>query len=133
MTTRRAVVRSAGHRSTTSLRDIGAVRSPPVAWGFTSDETLLLVRRLRRGHWVALDVMVAFVPAVAFASAAQLSDDLPQAVVALAALPVATRRGRPLPSLALSPAAAVPALLLGVESAFLPVAVVLYSAPDTRC
>ncbi|MEW2114192.1 sensor histidine kinase [Streptomyces sp. NPDC005474] len=92
-----------------------------------SNETLLLVRRLRRGHWVALDVMVAFLLAVAFASAAQLSHDLPQAVVALAALPVATRRGRPLPSLALSLAAAVPALLLGVESAFLPVAVVLYS------
>jgi len=25
-----------------------------------SDETLLLVRRLRHGHWVALDVIVAF-------------------------------------------------------------------------
>ncbi|MFI6603671.1 sensor histidine kinase [Nonomuraea sp. NPDC050536] len=87
----------------------------------------LLVHRLRHGHWVALDVMVALLLAVAFAAAAQLRNDLPQAVAALAALPVATRRGWPLPSLAVSLAAAATALLLGVESAYLPVAVVLYS------
>ncbi|MET7686156.1 sensor histidine kinase [Streptomyces sp. NPDC005423] len=92
-----------------------------------SNENLLLVRRLRHGHWVVVDVMVGLLLAVAFASAAQLSDDLPQAVAALAALPVATRRGWPLSSLAVSLAAAVTSLLLGVESAYLPVAVVLYS------
>jgi signal transduction histidine kinase len=88
-----------------------------------------VVHRLRHGHWVALDVAVALLLAAAFAAAAQLSTGLPQAVAvaALATLPVATRRGWPLPSLALSLAAAVAALLMGVESAYLPVAFVLYS------
>ncbi|WP_326642491.1 sensor histidine kinase [Nonomuraea fuscirosea] len=89
----------------------------------------LVVHRLRHGHWVALDVAVALLLATAFAAAAQLSTGLPQAVAvaALAALPVATRRGWPLPALSLSLAAAVAALLMGVESAYLPVAFVLYS------
>ena len=74
--------------------------------------------------------MAALLLAVAFASAAQLRNDLPQpspSAAALAALPVATRRGWPLPSLAVSLAAVVTALLLGVESAYLPLTVVLYS------
>ncbi|MET8048671.1 histidine kinase [Streptosporangium sp. NPDC005286] len=89
----------------------------------------LVVHRLRHGHWVALDVAAALLLAAAFAAAAQLRTGLPPATAlsALAALPVATRRGWPLPSLAVSLAAAVAALLMGVDSAYLPVAVVLYS------
>ncbi|MEU8039404.1 histidine kinase [Streptosporangium sp. NPDC049078] len=89
----------------------------------------LVVHRLRHGHWVAVDVVVALLLAVAFAAAAQLRTGVIAAVVAaaLAALPVATRRRWPLPSLVVSLAAAAAALLMGVEAAYLPVAVVLYS------
>ncbi|WP_031169174.1 sensor histidine kinase [Streptosporangium roseum] len=94
-----------------------------------NDFRTLLVHRLRHGHWVAMDVAAALLLAVAFAAAARLGTDRPQtlAVAAVAALPVATRRGWPLPSLAVSLAAVVAALLMGVESAYLPLTVVLYS------
>ncbi|MEV4395696.1 histidine kinase [Nonomuraea sp. NPDC049607] len=94
----------------------------------------LIVRRLRPGHWVAVDAFAAVALAAGFSAAAVLVPESARVppyavvpVVALACLPPALRRRWPVPVCALVLVAAVLAPLAGWEEAFVPLAVALHA------
>ncbi|RCG26857.1 two-component sensor histidine kinase [Sphaerisporangium album] len=89
-------------------------------------DRLVVVRRMRRAHWVAVDAVAALLLAVAFGAAA-LAGTGPPAVAVAAALPVAARRLWPAPMLVTAVTAVTAGLLAGVEALYLPLAVILYT------
>ncbi|KAA9375946.1 histidine kinase [Microbispora cellulosiformans] len=94
----------------------------------------LITRRLRPGHWVAVDALAAVALAAGFSVAAVLAPESagvpPYAAVpmiALACLPLAGRRRWPVLVWALVLVAAVFAPFAGWEEAFVPLAVALHA------
>ncbi|MCX4473064.1 histidine kinase [Micromonospora sp. NBC_01655] len=94
----------------------------------------LIVRRLRPGHWVAVDAFAAVVLAAGFSVPVVLAPESvgvpPYAtvpVIVLACLPPAVRRRRPVPVFALVLVAAVFAPFAGWQEAFVPLAVALHA------
>lgn len=88
----------------------------------------LLVRRLRRGHWVALDVAAAVLLTAAFIVSA-LADGRAQAVpvIAAALLPLSVRRVWPVPVLGVTLAATVASPALGWGEPYVAVAVAAHA------
>ncbi|MCC5581921.1 two-component sensor histidine kinase [Microtetraspora sp. AC03309] len=94
----------------------------------------LIARRLRPGHWVAVDAFAAValaagfsVPAVLVPEPAGMSPYAAVPTIALACLPLAGRRRWPVPVCALVLVAAVFASFVGWEEAFVPLAVALHA------
>ncbi|MFB9203421.1 sensor histidine kinase [Nonomuraea spiralis] len=99
-----------------------------------AERSPLIMRRLRPGHWVAVDVFVAVVLAAGFSVAAVLVPESarmsPYAAVPVivpACLPLAGRRRWPVPVCVLVLVAAVFAPFAGWEEAFVPLAVALHA------
>ncbi|GII63881.1 hypothetical protein Skr01_39660 [Sphaerisporangium krabiense] len=94
----------------------------------------LIARRLRPGHWVAVDAFAAVVLAAGFSVSAVLVPESARVppypavpVIALACLPLAGRRRWPVPVCALVLGAAMFAPFAGWEEAFVPLAVALHA------
>jgi signal transduction histidine kinase len=91
----------------------------------------LFVRRLRPGHWLAVDAVAALLLAAAFGLAAWLGDGgrwgPALAVILVATLPLSVRRRRPLPVLGLTLAASVAAPALGWGEPYVAVAVAAHA------
>ncbi|WP_329084065.1 MULTISPECIES: sensor histidine kinase [unclassified Streptosporangium] len=88
----------------------------------------LIVRRLRPGHWVAVDAIAAVVLAVAFCAAAWLASQYATIpLIAVACLPLAVRRLWPLPVFSVVLAATAVAPLAGWEEAYPALAVALHA------
>ncbi|MEV3985593.1 histidine kinase [Nonomuraea sp. NPDC049758] len=94
----------------------------------------LIARRLRPGHWVALDVFAAVALAAGFSLPAVLAPETARVppfvavpVIALACLPTAVRRRWPVPVCAAVLVAAVIAPFAGWQEAFVPLAVALHA------
>ncbi|MGW2221791.1 sensor histidine kinase [Nonomuraea sp. NPDC001684] len=99
----------------------------------------LIARRLRPGHWVALDVFAAValaagfsVPAVLAPESAGVPPFVAVPVIALACLPTAVRRRWPVPVCAAVLVAAVIAPFAGWQEAFVPLAVALHAVALLR-
>ncbi|MFI7538592.1 hypothetical protein [Streptosporangium sp. NPDC049376] len=94
----------------------------------------LIARRLRPGHWVAVDVFAAFALAAGFSASAVLVPESARVptyaavpVIALACLPLAVRRRWPVTVCVLVLVAAVFAPFTGWEEPFVPLAVALHA------
>ncbi|GAA0946650.1 histidine kinase dimerization/phosphoacceptor domain-containing protein [Nonomuraea longicatena] len=89
----------------------------------------LVARRLRPGHWVAVDAFAATALAAGFSVSAVLGPESVRAVpvIVLACLPLAGRRRWPVAVCALVLVAAVVAAFAGWEEAFVPLAVALHA------
>ncbi|MET9064079.1 sensor histidine kinase [Streptosporangium sandarakinum] len=94
----------------------------------------LIARRLRPGHWVAIDAFAAVALAAGFSASAVLVPEPARVppyaavpLIALACLPLAGRRRWPVPVCAPVLVAAVFAPFAGWEEAFVPLAVALHA------